>query len=547
MLFKELSRLLGLYFIGFVLLLIIPTAVAFYYESNSTITDHPQPHTTLAFLMTMATSLFIGTLLLFLGRGATKQLFRREGITAVVLIWFLTPLIGSLPFIYSGTLQNPHQAYFELASGFTTTGATVLQAKKYNEKGEEIKIEKTVPGVINTTYSYYGTVEPIRDADGKIIVEGIEAVSKALLFWRSFTQWLGGVGVVVLFVAILPALGIGGKVLFQSEIPGPVKEGVTPRIKETAIQLWKVYLVLTALQIVILMMAEPLLTWLDSFTITFSTLSTGGFSIKNQSLASYQSPTVEWIVLLFMLFGSLNFTLYYYSFKGKFYRLNDPELILHALFVLFFAGFISFSIIGAPKTNLLGETVGTYSSSDALRYGIFQSVSAQTSTGFSTIDYDLWPYLPQVLLLIAMYVGGMSGSTAGGIKTVRFYMLFKIAQYKIESLFSPETIRSFRIGGKSVDLQASTMSLVFFTTIIALSTISVLLYLMDGIDAETSMGLVACMVNNTGLAFRAAGPLESCAFLSDFGLGLSSFLMILGRLEFFAVLALLIPAFWRQE
>ncbi len=546
MLFKELSRLLGLYFIGFVLILLAPTLVAFYFE-NFAFGEHPQLHSTLPFLWTMGISFSIGIILLFFGRTASKQLYRREGITAVVLIWFLTPFIASLPFLISGTLTNPVQAYFEMASGFTTTGSSILQAKKYNSSGNEVPIETVVPGVINTTYTYYGTVNPVRDEEGKILYEGIEAVSKALLFWRSFTQWIGGVGVVVLFVAILPALGIGGKVLFQSEVPGPVKEGVTPRIKETAGQLWKVYLVLTFIQFVVLLFADPLLTWLDSITITFSTLSTGGFSIKNASLAAYKSPTVEWIVLLFMILGSLNFTLYYYTLRGKIYRLNDPELILHLVFLVFFASFITLSLIGAPKNTLLGEAAGTYSSSDAFRYGMFQSVSALTSTGFSTINYDLWPYLPQVLLLIAMFVGGMSGSTAGGIKTVRFYMLFKIAQYKIESLFSPETVRSFRIGGKEVDLQASTLSLVFFATIIAISTAGVLLYLIDGIDPETALGLVACMVNNTGLSFRAAGPLESCAFMSDFSLGLSAFLMILGRLEFFALLALLIPAFWRQE
>lgn len=501
----------------------------------------------LSFLGTLATTLMLGLICLFFGRKSKGQLFRREGIFAVVIIWFVTPFISSLPFIYSQTLTNPIQAYFEMVSGYTTSGSTVLQAKKFNDKGEEVPIVRVIPGVIESKYEFYGTVNPILDEQGKVLAEGIEAVPKPLLFWRSFTQWLGGMGVIVLFVAILPALGVGGKVLFNSEVPGPVKEALSPRIKEAAIELWKIYMILTVLEIGALLLVTSNMTLFDAITTSFSTISTGGLSVRNSSIASFNSEWVEWVVIVFMALGSINFSLYYFVFRGKFYRLNDRELWIHLCLLLTFSMAISYFILGAPKIDLQGNTQGTYSAAEALRHGIFQSVSGQTSTGFVTIDFDLWPYLPQVLLLIAMYVGGMSGSTSGGMKTIRLYMLFKIAQNKAESVFRPESIRTLRIGEKEIEGNATNLVLVFFSTLIAISTVGVLLYVWDGYDPETSISLVASMINNTGMTFRAAGPLDSCAVLSDFSLIVSSILMIIGRLEIFAVISLLIPAFWKES
>ncbi len=547
MLYKDILRVVGAFLVLFSLFLIIPMSVAAYYEWIVP-HEHPQPHTTLDFFYAFISSLLLGALFYFFGRGGGHSIYRREGIAAVVLIWFLTPAIAAMPFLTSSTLKNPFQAYFEMVSGFTTTGSTILQGKAYDDSGKEIRIEKTVSGAIPTHYSYYGTVKPIRDpASGKIIKEGVEAVGKALLFWRSFTQWLGGVGIVVLFVAVLPALGVGGKLLFQSEISGPVKEGITPRVKDTAVQLWKIYLGLTFLQVVALMVAKPDLPLFEAFVITFSTLATGGFSTQNASIAGYGSEALEWVVILFMILGSLNFSLYYFLVKGMFFKWVDPEFILFMILLPILSLLVVTSIVGTPLLTLSGTDGGIFSWSNGFREGVFQLVSAQTSTGFATVDYDIWPYTAQTILLISMFLGGMSGSTAGGMKIVRILVLFKVAQNKVESIFRPNHVKLLKIGAWHVDLSMVITVLCFFLIVIFIGTLWTLFYVYDGIDPETAIGLTACLQNNVGLAFRVAGPEYSCAFMSDFSLVAASLQMLFGRLEYFALLAILVPAFWRQD
>lgn len=549
MYYREVCRILAFYLLGFSLMLLIPLALAVYYQFGAESHIHPQAHSTRAFALTIVITLAITALLYALGRNGKPLIYRREGIIAVVLIWFITPALSGLPFLLSGTLSNPWHAYFETTSGLTTTGATILAAKNYDSKtGKETPIHYTAPGVIPVNYDYFGTVDPIRDPiSGKIVVEGIEAVGKALLFWRSFLQWLGGVGIVVLFVAILPALGIGGKLLLQSEVTGPIKDALTPRIKETAMQLWKIYLCLTALQVVALWIVDPKLPWLDAFTITFASLSTGGFSIRNANIAAYNSPGIEWVVIVFMILGSINFALYYFLWKGKFYKLYDAEFILFLALAVVASSITARLLIGYPSTPVLGTESHQLTINEAIRAGTFQVISANTSTGFATANYDIWPYIVQVIMLIMMFVGGMSGSTAGGIKTIRHFMIFKIVQNKLETLFRPECVRSFQVSDKEVDFHTASMVLSYFAIILSISVISTLIYVFVGIDPETSISLVGCMINNVGLVFRAGGPNWSCAFLSDFGLALSSFLMILGRLEFFAILALFVPSFWRRN
>lgn len=546
MLYREISRILGSFLLLFSIALLFPLAVAGYDQFFSEGRLHQ--HTTVDFLITLIICVLASAFFLFFGRQASGNLYRREGIAAVVLIWLMIPAISAIPFVTSGTLKNPLQAYFEMVSGFTTTGSTVLHAKSYDPSGKEIPITKTIPGVIDRTYVFYGTVEPIRDPQtGKVVKEGIEAVDKTLLFWRSFSQWLGGVGIVVLFVAILPLLGVGGKMLFQTEIPGPMKEGMTPRIKETAIQLWKIYLGLTLIQIVILKLVNSDLPFFEALLISFSTISTGGFSSQNTSIAGYHSIGIEWVVLFFMFLGSVNFSLYNYLLKGKFYRLYETEFMLFLIILAFFCGLNVYSIVGTPDLSLSGEPLGLFNFSDGFRQGAFQMVSAMTTTGFITSDYDVWPYTSQILMLIAMYIGGMSGSTAGGIKIIRQYMLFRIAQYRTETLFRMQHLRIFKLDNREVDNTVAITVLCFFLIVVAISTLGTVFYVFDGIDLETSFSLTACMVNNTGVTFRGAGPEYSCAFLSNFGLFNSILMMIFGRLEYYAVLAMLIPAFWQKD
>jgi len=548
MLYRDICRIVGFYLLLLAAFLLIPLGLSLYYQFFTDPLQHPQPYTTLDFLYTILATLALSGLLIFLGRNSEGSMYRKEGLAAVVLIWLLTPALSGLPFLTSGTLHNFWQAYFEMASGYTTTGSTVLMAKKYDPAGQEIPLTKTIVGVENVQYHFYGTVKPLRDPqNGAIVKEGVEAVEKTLLFWRSLTQWIGGGGIVVLFVAILPLLGVGGKLLFQAEVTGPSKGALTPRVKETAIRLWKIYLFLSLLEVAALLLFNHKLPLFDAVTLTFSTLSTGGFSIKNESVAAYHSPAMEWVIIVFMIAGSVNFSLYYHAGKGKFFKLYETEFLLFAILLIILCAGAVYAIMGRPQIGLNGLSQGIFTAQEAFRYGVFQMVSAMTSTGFVTTNYDFWPYAAQALLWMAMFFGGMSGSTAGGIKTIRLFILFRVAQYKVESLFHPENLRIFRIEKWEVDPSMAITVLCFFLIVASVSALGTLLYIFDGIDLETALGLVACMVNNTGFSFRMAGPQYSCAFLSDFSLIVSALLMIMGRLEFYAILAVLVPAFWKKN
>lgn len=550
MLYKDICKILTYFVLGITAALAIPLLLAGYYEFIALPTAHPQPHTTLAFLKTILICLATAGVLWGVGRKAKGVLYRREGIAIVVIIWLGIPILAALPFLISNTLKNPYAAYFEAVSGLTTTGSTVMAAKHFDpETGKEVPIVAKVPGAVPSSYTYYGTIEPVRDqSTGQITHEGIEAVGKGLLFWRSFTQWLGGGGIVVLFIAVLPALGVGGKILFTTEMTGPLKGAFTPRIKETAIQMWKIYLGLTVVEIALLKFTNTHLGWFDTVTIAMASLSTGGFSVRNASIGAYNSAATEWTVIVCMLLGSINFSLYYNVLRGKFYRIYEPEFFLYAVVIFIGCFLTSWYLFGGEMQLLVGSgSVGHFDTHDAIRYGTFQLISSITSSGFTTANYDIWPYACQMLMLVVMFMGGMSGSTAGGIKMMRHYMLFRIGQNKVESLFQPETVRTFRVGSREVDSSSTLFVLCFFLIITAVSVLGIMLYIIDGCDLETATGLVACMVNCTGLSFRVAGPFGSCAFMSDFGLILSSLLMVLGRLEFFAILAMLVPAFWKQN
>jgi trk system potassium uptake protein len=548
MLFREISRFMGRYLLYFTLILAAPFAFALLDEfvlSNKIGGDH---RSSLAFALTMAVSLALSSLFLYFGKRGTGNFQRRESILIVAFVWLLTPAISSLPFLFSHTLEKPIDAYFEAMSGLTTTGSTVFHPKAYNAStGEEVLLRvpsKTDP---NITYTFYGTIAPKRNLEtGRIEHLGVEAVSRSLLFWRGLMQWLGGMGIIVLFITILPALSMGGRFLFEAEVPGPTKEGMTPRIKETASMLWRIYFGLTALQLILLMVFNPSLPFFDALNISFSTISTGGFSIRNEGLAAYQSSSIEWIVLLFMILGSINFTLYFHCIRGKIYRIYEPEFFTFLTTLLLGAFFMTFLLYETPKI-LYAAGEGIYSLKEAIRYGAFQAVSSQTSTGFAIVNYDLWPQSTQVLLLILMFLGGMSGSTAGGIKIIRHLILFRVMRHKVESIFRPDAVRCLKIGEREITDKTAITVFVFFAILIGFAVLGTFLLVVDGVDPHTAMGLISAMINNGGLSFNGAGPTESCAFLSPFSKIISILWMALGRLEFFILLVLLVPAFWRGK
>ncbi len=543
MAYRDIAKILGVYLFFLAGALLVPLGVACYYEFLASAQEHPQPHSFFAFLYTIFFCLGLALVFYYWGKGATGKVFRREGLILVGGIWFITAAIGGMPYVLSGTLDRPIDAYFEAISGLTTTGASVMQAKQYDEvTGKEIPYTVNISG--DNTYCFYGTIAPVISREtGEVLLTGVEAVSKAILFWRSFTQWLGGMGIVVLFVAILPALGVGGKVLFQAEVPGPNKDAFTPRIKETAGVLWVIYVTLTALQVIFLLGTNDKMTLFQAVTVSFSTLSTGGFSIHNASIGFYDSPITEWIIIIFMVLGGVNFTLYFHCIRGKFFRLFDAEFILYLIILLCGSGLVAYFLLGT-RIELLTGGGDIFSSWDTFRYACFQMVSAQTSTGFATANFAVWPHVNVFFMEIVMFIGAMAGSTGGGIKVIRHYMCFKTVVQRVENIFRPETIRKVMIGGGVVDTKVQLTVLSFFLIVVGLSIFGSILFVLTGMDAETAISVNTCMINNIGLAFGMAGPTESFAFLTTFAKVLAVFWMVLGRLEFFALLILFYPRFW---
>ncbi len=543
---KQLSLFLGKFLFFLSLVLLLPLGVALYYDFFAPQTLYPQPHSSLGFFFTILISFGLSLLFFLLGQGAKSVLGRKEAILLVVVIWLISCWIGSLPFLFTKTLSSPIDAYFESMSGFTTTGASIFHPKAYDSAGKEVPIHYQNPKVPGKTYVFYGTITPVKHhKTHELLYQGVEAVSKGVVFWRSLTQWLGGLGIVVLFLAIFPALAVGGKFLFHVEVPGPFKESLFPMVKDTASLLWKLYLSLTILQIYLLVWTNDQMPLFDAFCITFATLSTGGFAVTNSSIGSYHNIHTEWIIIIFMILGSINFNLYFHLIRRKLYQIYEPDFLFFILVTLVGALGVSLTLVGAPHQSLAGINQGIYSFWAALRDGFFQSISVQTTTGFATTNYDVWPYAPQLFLLLLMFVGGMAGSTAGGIKTSRFYILFKILRHKLEEIFRPEKVLKLKISGKEIDAKTEITVLAFFTIVILFAALGICIFVVDGVDTDSALGAVACMINNVGLGFRAGGPTQSFAFLPPLSKIVSIFWMLLGRLEFFAVLMLFVPSFWR--
>lgn len=534
--FGKICQVLGKYLTYLSIALCLPLGVSAYFQYIADPALHPQPHSTHAFLLALFVCLVLSQLLNFLGRKTADQpLYRRESILIVVLIWIVTGVVSALPFYFSRTLSRPIDAYFEAISGLTTTGMTMISPKAYDARGDEIPIHITDPQVPGKTYTYWGTVAPIRDPDGLILYTGVEAVSKALLLWRSLIQWMGGIGIIVIFLTVLPALGVGGKFLYQIEMTGPIKEGLTPRVRDTASRIWKLYLFFTLLEIFLLLITNREMPFFDALCTSLSTISTGGFSVRNHSIASYQNSATAAVVIAFMVIGSINFSLFFHAMRFKFFRTYVPDFFL----------FLMIAALGCIAVSLF--LVGAYPVGEAFRLGSFQALSMQTTTGFTIADYDLWPFASQMFMLLLMFIGGMSGSTAGGIKTSRFYILYKIVNHRLESLYRPDSVRKLRIGATEVDDKNALTVLSFFCIVAFFTVLGTVFLILDGLDPETSLGLIACFMNNVGAAFRAAGPTGSCVFLSDFSKLLSTFWMLLGRLEFYVVLLLFLPSFWKSR
>ncbi len=456
-----------------------------------------------AFVESMAMGGAVGLGLTMVGHRAGNRMFQREGLALVGLGWLLSAAIGALPYVTAGVLQ-PIDAYFESMSGFTTTGSTV-----------------------------------ITDIDG---------TEKSILFWRSFTHWLGGMGIIVLFVAVLPYMGAGGKQLFKSESPGPDPRGLSPRIKDTASILWKIYVGLTVVQTACLMLAG--MSLYDALCHTFGTLATGGFSTRGASIAYYDSIAVETIIIVFMVIAGGNLALYFAMLRGKRRALiENTEWCVYMGILALSILIITLNLVGMQwHAQHDGATAPPdYSLAHAFRVSAFQVVSIMTTTGFGTDDFDQWPYFSRMLLVMLMFIGGCAGSTGGGMKVVRIMMLLKIAYWRVESTFRPKTIRTLRIGGHAVDDDVQRTVQGFFILYILVFALGTLFMSFLGLPFQTAVTAVAATLNNIGPGLEHVGAIQNFAFIPGAGKLCLTLCMAMGRLELFSICVMFLPSFWRHS
>jgi len=435
--------------------------------------------------------LFGGGTLLFLRDAPDLRV--REGFAVVAFGWLFVGLLGALPFWFSGQIPSFTDAVFESISGFTTTGASILT--------------------------------------------DIESRSHGTLFWRSMTHWLGGMGIVLLALAILPLLGVGGMQLFRAEVPGPVAERLTPRIRETAKILWMVYMLLTALEAVALMFAG--MNLFDAVCHSFATMATGGFSNHNRSVGGYENPAIDWIIIVFMFMAGANFTLHYLALKGKLQvYLKDEEFKFFGVIILVSTALIMAVLIPLQYYSHWGE---------ALRLALFQVVSIITTTGFGTADYLLWPPLAHALLLILMGVGGCAGSTGGGIKVMRVLILLKHAKLELKKMLHPRGVFTLWFNNRAISNNLQTNVLGFFLLFMMVYVGGVLILTLGGRDLLTAVGATAATLGNIGPGLGEVGPANNYSALLDWEKWLLMFFMITGRLELFTVLLLFLPGAWRKS
>ena len=445
----------------------------------------------IAFLISALVTALVGAMMV--GLGSSKgQVFRREGILIVVGGWVLASVFGALPYLLTDTFGHPMDALFESASGFTTTGASIMT--------------------------------------------DIEAAGRGILFWRSFTQWLGGMGIIVLFVALLPELGPGARFLYKLEVPGPTAEAFQPRIHDTAAVLWKIYLALTAIESGLLMLAG--LDLYDALTHTFSTMSTGGFSPRNASVGAFDSPLVQIIIIVFMILAGTNFSLFFFGFRQKrrwnLYR--DPEFRLYI------------HILAGASLLVMWDLLRTGAYTKPLRAmldAVFQTVSIATTTGFATTDFDAWPVLGRMLLVGLMFVGGCAGSTAGSMKVMRMVIGLRSAVREMRLIFSPNTVISVFVGGKAVPDSVVRSVAGFFILYLSIWGVGTLLLAVSGPDLVTCATASAATIGNIGPGLGAVGPTGNYAFFDSWDKGLMILLMWLGRLEIYSIAAIFTRAFWR--
>ncbi|WP_373056608.1 TrkH family potassium uptake protein [Zunongwangia sp. H14] len=477
---------------GFMLTAVL---ISWFYEDGATM------QISIAALVT----LFVGTLLMFSTRGHRKEVKKREGYIIVTFGWIFMALSGTLPYVISGSIPGFTNAFFETMSGYTTTGASILN--------------------------------------------DIEVVPEGILFWRSLTHWIGGMGIIVLAIAILPLLGIGGMQLFAAEAPGPSADKLKPRITDTAKRLWLIYVSYTAAETILLSAAG--MSFFDAINHAMSTLSTGGFSTKNASMAYWNDePIIQYIIILFMFLAGSNFVLSYFSFKGRIQRvLHDDEFKWYFIFIAVFT--IISSVIVYLEANVelssIDHPMVWGEAESAFRHSLFQVLTVITTTGFVSADYTMWTPFLTIFFFGMFFLGGSAGSTAGGVKVMRHIIMIRNGIIEFKRTLHPNAILPVRFNKKSVSKEIVFNILGFFILyMLAFIIGSVVLAALD-LDFETAIGGAASSLGNIGPAFGALSPVNNFDLLPAFGKWWCAFLMLIGRLELFTVLIILTPFFWRNR
>ncbi len=464
------------------LFMVFPILFAIYYREGAMIRF---------FLIPMGGTAVVSLLVLQITRKAPRILSIRDGFLLVTLSWVFSAFIGALPLYLSGAIPNFPDAYFEIMSGFTTTGASILT--------------------------------------------DIESLPKSMLFWRSLTHWLGGMGIVVLAVAVLPFLGIGAYQMVKAEAPGPTLDKITPKMSHTAKILWLTYIFLTAAETVLLMIGG--MTLFDALTHTFGTLATGGFSPKAKSVGHYDSAFIDSVITIFMMLAGMNFILYHRLITGKI-----RSVLKNAEFKAYIGIFATATLIMAFV--LTKSTYPTFGMS--LRYAGFQAATILTTTGYVTTDYAVWPYLARIVLFILMFIGGCSGSTGGGIKVIRIITLAKLAINEMKYLAHPRGVFRIKVGGETLKKSIVYTIAAFFFLYLFMLLLTAAVVASAGNTILTSFSAALVTLGNIGPGFGKIGPSGNYAFLPNYVKWFLSFAMMVGRLELYTVLIIFTPKFWRR-
>ena len=480
--FKTIIRIIGILLLLETVMFLVCSSVSFYYRESDM----------LDFWKAGGITAGIGILLAALGKGGERQLTRRDGYVLVSFAWVAFSLFGMLPFYIGGYIPDIADAFFETMSGFSSTGATIL--------------------------------------------DDIESLPHGILFWRSMTQWIGGLGIIMFTIAVLPIFGVSGLQVFAAEASGPTHDKVHPRIGITAKWIWSIYTGITTLLVCLLMLGG--MDWFDSICHAFATTGTGGFSTKQASVAYYNSPYIEYVISIFMFISGINFTLVLLFVNRKFKKfISNAELKFYFSSVVFFTAVIAIALY---YTSPMGME-------ESFRKSLFQVISLHTSTGFATDDYMQWSPVLWGLLTIIMLMGACAGSTTGGLKCIRMVILTKVSRNEFKHILHPNAILPVRINKQVISSSIVSTVLAFCFIYITIIVISTLLMMTMGVGAEESIGCVISSIGNMGPGLGETGPAYSWNALPDAAKWLLSLLMLLGRLELFTVLLLFTPDFWKRN